>query len=207
MNARSATASWSTNSIEVDEATYPILIEERSVAEDSMGFGRWNGAPAVKGSYRSLTGDMTVYFCGDGGTFPAKGVLGGKPGAGCGTWKRHRNGKLERLPDFHTEHGRADARRCITAPAPVAAMAIRASAIRPRVLADVNRRWLSVAAARKVFGVAVTNPAPNGVDYVLDETGTARLRKTQTPKTQSEQARIARRKRDTSKAEETGTIE
>ena len=70
------------DSIEVDEATYPILIEERSVAEDSMGFGRWNGAPAVKGSYRSLTGDMTVYFFGDGGTFPAKGVLGRQAGRG-----------------------------------------------------------------------------------------------------------------------------
>ncbi len=88
------------DSIEVDEAAYPILIEERSIAPDSMGFGRWNGAPAVKGSYRSLTGDMTVYFFGDGGTFPAKGVLGGMPGAGCGTWKRYRNGKLERQPDF-----------------------------------------------------------------------------------------------------------
>ncbi len=41
------------DSIEIDEATYPILIEERSVAQDSMGFGEWNGAPAVKGSYRS----------------------------------------------------------------------------------------------------------------------------------------------------------
>src|SRR6185436_11282445 len=48
-----------------------------------------------------------------------------------------------------------------------------------RVLADVNRRWLSVAIARKTFGVAVTK-APNGIDYVLDETGTARLRKTKT---------------------------
>jgi N-methylhydantoinase B len=163
------------DSIEVDEATYPILIEERSVAEDSMGFGEFNGAPATQGSYRSLTGDMTVYYCGDGGTFAPKGVLGGKPGAGCGTWKRHRNGKLERLPDFHTETvdqreavhyrscaggGYGDPRRRDPA----------------RVLADVNRRWLSVAAARKTFGVAVAK-APNGIDYVLDELGTTRLRK------------------------------
>lgn len=163
------------DSIEVDEATYPILIEERSVAEDSMGFGEFNGAPATQGSYRSLTGDMTVYYCGDGGTFAPKGVLGGKSGAGCGTWKRHRNGKLERLPDFHTETvdqreavhyrscaggGYGDPRRREPA----------------RVLADVNRRWLSVAAARKTFSVAVAK-APNGIDYVLDEIGTARLRK------------------------------
>ena len=57
----------------------------------------------TQGSYRSLTGDLTVYYCGDGGTFAPKGVLGGKAGGHCGTWKRHRSGKLERLPDFHTE--------------------------------------------------------------------------------------------------------
>jgi len=162
------------DSIEVDEATYPILIEERSVAEDSMGFGRWNGAPAVKGSYRSLTGDMTVYFFGDGGTFPAKGVLGGKPGIGCGTWKRTRGGKLERQPDFDhvtvTEKEAVHYRSC--AGGGYGDPRRRDPA---RVLADVNRSWLSLATARKVFGVAVT-AAPNGVDYVLDQSGTARLR-------------------------------
>ena len=35
------------DSIEVDEAMYPILIEERRIATDSMGFGQWNGAPAT----------------------------------------------------------------------------------------------------------------------------------------------------------------
>ena len=55
-----------------------------------------------------------------------------------------------------------------------------------RVLADVNRRWLSVAMARKVFGVAV-KPAVNGVDFVLDEGGTAKLRA-------KDAARPARRK-------------
>jgi N-methylhydantoinase B/oxoprolinase/acetone carboxylase alpha subunit len=163
------------DSIEVDEATYPVLIEERRVAADTMGFGEFNGAPATQGSYRSLTGDMTVYYCGDGGTFAPQGVLGGKAGAGCGTWKRHRNGKLERLPDFHTETvtekeaihyrscgggGYGNPRRRDP----------------ERVLSDVNRRWLSVEAARKVFGVAVV-PGANGVDFVIDESETRRLRR------------------------------
>jgi N-methylhydantoinase B len=162
------------DSIEVDEATYPILIEERSVATDSMGFGHWNGAPAVKGSYRSLTGDMTVYFFGDGGTFPAKGVLGGKAGAGCGTWKRHKNGKLERQPDFdHCTAGEKEAVHYRSSAGGGYGDPRRREPA--RVLADVNRRWLSVEAARKAFGVAVKS-APNGVDYVLDEAGTARLR-------------------------------
>jgi N-methylhydantoinase B len=162
------------DSIEVDEAAYPILIEERSIAPDSMGFGRWNGAPAVKGSYRSLTGDMTVYFFGDGGTFPAKGVLGGKAGAGCGTWKRHRNGKLERQPDF--DHCTASEKEAVHYRSCAGGGYGDPRARDPqRVLADVNRRWLSTAAAREVFGVAV-RLGPNGVDHLLDEEGTRRLR-------------------------------
>jgi N-methylhydantoinase B len=162
------------DSIEIDEATYPILIEERSVAQDSMGFGQWNGAPAVKGSYRSLTGDMTVYFFGDGGTFPAKGVLGGMEGLGCGTWKRHRNGKLERQPDFdHCTAGEKEAvhyRSC--AGGGYGSPHDRDPAW---VVADINRGWLSVEKARSVFGVAVTRDK-NGVDHTLDEAATAKLR-------------------------------
>lgn len=162
------------DSIEVDEATYPILIEERSVAPDSMGFGRWNGAPAVKGSYRSLTGDMTVYFFGDGGTFAPKGVLGGKSGAGCGTWKRHADGHLERQPDFDnctaSENEAVHYRSC--AGGGYGEPLRRDPA---RVVADVNRRWLSVGNATEIFGVAVTLGA-NGVDYALDEAATQKLR-------------------------------
>ncbi|GAB2175620.1 hydantoinase B/oxoprolinase family protein [Dongia sp. agr-C8] len=162
------------DSIEIDEATYPILIEERSVAQDSMGFGEWNGAPAVKGSYRSLTGDMTVYFFGDGGTFPPKGVLGGLPGSGCGTWKRHRNGKLERQPDFdHCTAGEKEAvhyRSCAGG-----GYGVPRDRAPERVVADINRGWLSVDKARAVFAVSVTRAA-NGVDYELDAAGTAKLR-------------------------------
>ncbi len=76
-------------------------------------------------------------------------MLGGQAGAGCGTWKRSRSGKVERLPDFYSGSAQREARRCITAPAPAAAMAIRAGAIPARVVEDVNRNWLSVAAARE----------------------------------------------------------
>jgi len=66
------------------------------------------------------------------------------------------------------------------------------------VLTDVNRRWLSVGAARKAFGVAVAK-APNGIDYVLDEIGTARLRKAkgkvQTKKVGRKTTAVAGRKR------------
>lgn len=163
-----------TDSVEVDEAMYPVLIEERRVAADTMGFGRWNGAPATRGSYRSLCGDVQLFYCGDGGTFPAKGVLGGQAGAPSGTWKRTRNGELVRLPDFHQEH------------------VLDGEAIRfmscagggygdPRardpelVVRDINRQWLSPDKAREIYGVAAELDA-SGLTYVLDRDATAALR-------------------------------
>ena len=162
------------DSIEVDEGMYPILVEERRVVPDSMGAGRWNGAAAVGGSYRSLSGDMVVAYVGDGGTFPAKGVLGGGAGANCGSWKRHADGRIERLPDFHQE-----------TIGPQEAMHYRSCAgggygdpwLRDpeRVACDVNRQWLSVEQARTVYGVAVTTLA-NGIDHTVDWDGTRALR-------------------------------
>jgi len=162
------------DSIEVDEAMYPVLIEERRIAEDSMGYGQWNGAPAIKGSYRSLSGDMVVAYCGDGGTFPARGVLGGRAGATCGSWKKHANGEVERLPDFHQETFRHDEsvlfRSCAGG-----GYGDPRRRDPERVVLDVNRQWLTPDAARSVFGVAVTR-AENGVDYIVDRAATAALR-------------------------------
>ncbi|TPL54037.1 hydantoinase B/oxoprolinase family protein [Mesorhizobium sp. B2-4-6] len=165
-----------TDSIEVDEATYPILVEERRIRQDSMGFGQWNGAPAVQGAYRSLTGDMTLYVCGDGGTFPAKGVLGGLPGANGGTWRRGRNAEVERLPDFY--NGAFTDGEAILYRSCAGGGYGRPDRRDPeRVAEDVNRKWLSVATAREVYGVALTL-CDNGIDYQVDTAGTERLRAT-----------------------------
>ena len=78
-------------SIEIDEAQYPILMEERRIACDTMGAGRWNGAPATEGAYRSLAGPVSVFYCSDGDMNPAQGVLGG--GAGAPSLNRKRGGQ------------------------------------------------------------------------------------------------------------------
>jgi N-methylhydantoinase B len=166
-----------TDSVEVDEATYPILIEERRISQDSMGHGRWNGAPAVEGAYRSITGPMTLYVCGDGGTFPAKGVLGGMAGANGGSWKRSADGTVERLPDFFSGTlGEGEAVRYRS----VAGGGYGAPAMRDpaRVAEDVNRKWLSPRVASEVYGVALTL-GENGIDYAVDLEGTERLRRSQ----------------------------
>lgn len=164
-----------TDSVEVDEATYPILVEERRIAEDSMGCGQWNGAPAVKGSYRSLTGEMMLYVCGDGGTFPAGGVLGGRAGAHCGTWRRDRAGTVERLADFYSGPI-ADGDAVLYRSAAGGGYGDALKRDPQRVAEDVNRKWLSAASAREIYGVAL-DLHENGVDHRVDVAGTERLRR------------------------------
>ena len=163
------------DSVEVNEAMYPIVFGERRIAIDTLGPGQWCGAPATAGTYRSLDGDILVYYCGDGGTFPAGGVLGGGAGATSGTWKRSATNGLERLPDFHNEVFTTDQevvyRSC--AGGGYGDPRDREAAL---VCTDVNRSWVSRENAAAIFGVAVTL-ASNGIDYVVDAVRTAELRR------------------------------
>jgi N-methylhydantoinase B len=162
------------DSIEVDEAMYPILVNGRAIARDTMGAGRWNGAPATEGSYESLSGDMTVAYCSDGDVNPARGVLGGRAGEPVLNRKLSRNGHVETLPAFHIEVCKPGERMLFRSCAgggygdPVARDP-------DRVARDVNRRWLSVERAAEVYRVALAL-APNGIDYVVDAERTAALR-------------------------------
>jgi N-methylhydantoinase B len=163
------------DSVEVNEAMYPIVFGERRIATDTAGPGQWCGAPATGGTYRSLDGDILVYYCGDGGTFPAAGVLGGKAGATCGTWKRDDSGAMTRLPDFHNE--------TFTSAEEVVYRSCAGGGYgNPRdrdaelVCLDVNRRWISRESARNIFGVAIALAA-NGIDYEVDMNQTAELRR------------------------------
>jgi N-methylhydantoinase B len=162
------------DSVEVNEAMYPIIFDERRISIDSAGPGQWCGAPATQGTYRSLSGDILVYYCGDGGTFPAGGVLGGAPGATCGTWKRRPAGADRRLPDFHSEtfsqHEEVVYRSCAGG-----GYGNPKDRDPDLVCLDVNRRWISLERARQVFGVVLTL-GTNRVDYAVDRSATAVLR-------------------------------
>lgn len=162
------------DSVEVDEAMYPVLVHGRNLAIDTMGAGRWNGAPATEGSYESLSGDLTVAYCCDGDINAPKGVLGGREGAPTQNRKMSRNGLAEVLPQFHIEVCRPGERMLFRS---CGGGGYQDPMTRDphRVAKDVNRRWLSVERAREIHGVALTT-APNGIDYRLDEAGTMTLR-------------------------------
>ena len=162
------------DSVEINESMFPIIVEARRISKDTLGHGEWDGAPGVEGVFRAVADDVTAVYMSDGEVNPPKGVLGGHDSAPAGNWLRGANGEVERLPAFHTVvckpgealiylntggGGYGDPRRREPA----------------RVLASVNRGWLSKERAETVYGLALTL-AENGVDYIVDEASTAALR-------------------------------
>jgi N-methylhydantoinase B len=162
------------DSIEVDESMYPVLIEDRHIGKDTFGNGRWNGAPATEGAYYSMSGEMTVAYCADGDTNAAKGVLGGHAAVPSANWVRSINGRMEQQPSFHIA-------RLQQGEAMVYRSCAGGGYGRPeqrdpdRVAKDVNRQWLSPDRAESIYRVKLAL-ADNGVDYAVDEAGTAALR-------------------------------
>jgi N-methylhydantoinase B len=154
------------DSIEIDEGMYPILVEERRAAIDSLGSGRWDGAPAMNGVYRPTHGEMSVIYCSDGDHTSARGVLGGRNAMPSINRKRRADGSWMTLPSFHTEI-------CM----PSEAIGFRSGGgggygdplqrDPERVAASVNRGWLSRERAEQIYKVALTM-APNGYEVVVD---------------------------------------
>ena len=90
------------DSIEIDESLYPILVEARHVARDTLGCGEWDGAPGIALVYRPLDDPVSLIFVSDGDYFPAKGLRGGRAAAPATTWKRHANKERESCPRVTT---------------------------------------------------------------------------------------------------------
>ncbi len=160
--------------VEIDEMTYPILIEERKIANNALGMGEWNGAPAMQGVYRPLSQAMTVAYCSDGDVNPPRGVVGGLEGTRAIDAKRLPDGSEIPLPAFHMETLNAGER--------IVFRTVSGGGYGPardrdpaRVARDADRGWIDADVARNVYGVVLAH-ASNGVDHIVDEEATARLR-------------------------------
>jgi N-methylhydantoinase B len=161
------------DSVEIDEGMYPMLIERRRIAEDSIGPGQWDGAPGVMGVYRPLEGSMLAIWGSDGDIGAPRGVAGGGAAQPSFNGKRGRDRKERRLPAFHEETCRSDE-----------AIVFRSCGgggygdprrrDPARVAAAVNRGWLSARRAAQVYGVVVRRDRRG--DWVVDAAAT-RLRR------------------------------
>ena len=142
------------DSIEIDEGMYPFIVETRKVAVDSLGPGRWNGAPGMTGTFWPLADEMLVIYCSDGCVNPPKGVLGGSAGGAARNMKRLKNGETVDLPGFHEE---------LVQPGEAIIFVNNGgggygdpATREPTLVArDVNRGWLSLERAQVVYRVAL----------------------------------------------------
>ena len=162
------------DSVEVDEAMYPIIVEGRWLEKDTLGPGEFDGAPGVKLIYRPIADDMTVIYASDGEVNTARGVLGGHDAGPAMNFKRLADGTLMRLPAFHQELVKpGEAIVCQAAPGGGYGRPFERE---PQRVADtVNRGWLSPERTEKIYGVALRRAA-NGIEYEVDPPRTEVLR-------------------------------
>ncbi|MBL8582041.1 MAG: hydantoinase B/oxoprolinase family protein [Rhizobiaceae bacterium] len=160
--------------IEIDEMTYPLLVEERKVAPDSLGMGEWNGAPAMQGRYRSLSGEVSLSYCSDGDINAPRGVFGGRGGSRALNATIGTDGVQHALPGFYMGTVKPEDKvvfRTVSGGGYGDPMKRDAA----RVARDADRGWIARETARDVYGVSL-KLGPNGLDHLVDEDETAKLR-------------------------------
>lgn len=143
------------DSIELDEIKHPLDIRYQRLVVDSGGAGRFRGAPGSEVMYGTKVNRMTVVVPSDGQHNPPRGVRGGQGGAAARTYKLHRDGRREQMPNVcqlelepgefvigvdNGGGGYGDPLERDTA----------------RVLADVLDGWVSRVAAFDIYGVVLT---------------------------------------------------
>jgi N-methylhydantoinase B len=167
--------SWAFNAsnipVEAQEANQPLIVERFELIRDSGGAGRFRGGCGVRRDMRFLADDGQLTNLCERQRFAAWGLLGGQPGAvgrtvinpGPGEQPVHGKESLEFAYDDVISFQQPGAggygdplERDIS-----------------RVLDDVLDDYVSVEAAREIYGVVIAGSA---ADLTVDEAATARLR-------------------------------
>lgn len=146
------------DSVEISELSYPIHYREMRLCQDTMGAGRTRGAPGLEMSFGPSEHPMTVVFAADGQRNPARGVRGGAPGNVGRMDLIDEQGAMTQMPNvgqFVLKKGQW-LRGLDTAGGGYGDPLTRDPA---RVREDVLERYVSVAHAFEVYGVAFTGSA------------------------------------------------
>lgn len=162
------------DSVEVDESMYPIIIERRGIMRDSQGYGEYEGAPGMGGVFFPLDHDMTIIYAADGTTHPPRGVLGGGAAKPSYSKRVGGNGEETILPAFSEEIIQAGSKIAFTA-CGGGGYGNPLQRDPERVVASVNRGWLSPEMAGQVYYVVLSETAEPGI-FALNAAETATLR-------------------------------
>jgi N-methylhydantoinase A len=162
------------DSIELDEIKYPLRIKLQRLATDSGGAGRRRGAPSAEVVYGAKGGPMTVIIPSDGHHYPPQGVRKGRAGAAARTFLIGADGRVEQQPNVCTIELQTD-QRIWAIDCGGGGYGDPLQREPERVLEDVLEKWVSVEAARDVYGV-IFRETSEGDGLALDVDGTTRLR-------------------------------
>ncbi len=142
------------DSIELDEIKHPLDIRYQRLVIDSGGAGKFRGAPGSEVMYGTKGNRMTVVVPSDGQHNPPQGVRGGHAGAAARTFKLHRDGTREQMPNvcqIELEPGEF----VIGIDNGGGGYGDPLERDVARVLADVREGWVSHRAAREIYGVVL----------------------------------------------------
>ena len=173
------------DSIELDEIKHPLDIRYQRLVPDTGGAGRFRGAPGSVVMYGTKVRPMTVVVPSDGQHNPPRGVRGGGNGAAARTYKVHRDGRWEQMPNvaiIDIEPGEY----VIGFDNGGGGYGDPLERDVERVREDVIERWVTRKAAEEIYGVIFTGHEEEetlAVDLAATAARRGRLRKmgTRTP--------------------------
>ena len=141
--------------IELDEIKHPLDIRYQRLVPDTGGAGRFRGAPGSVVMYGTKARRMTVVVPSDGQHNPPRGVRGGRNGAAARSYKAHRDGHWEQMPNvaiIDIEPGEY----VIGFDNGGGGYGSALERDVERVREDVLERWVTRKAAEEVYGVVFT---------------------------------------------------
>ena len=155
-----ATIDWgdlvTVQSSEVIETRMPLLVASSRLAPDSGGAGTTRGGLSMQRALRVLAPDARYSLLSDGAVVPAFGVLGGLSGVPVGSWI-DRGGEVEEFdtPGKIAGHPLAEGDIVMVRSAGGGGYGDPLDREAERVAQDVREGYVSAAAARELYGVAL----------------------------------------------------
>lgn len=161
------------DSVEVDEQKYPIIVDSIELVPDSGGAGEFRGAGTFRVQYGPRFAPISVAVMCEARYNVPKGVRGG--GAGLGSHVAVLDSSEERTLGSFTQFELSPHERLVGNEAGGGGFGAPYDREASAVLQDVVDGWVSVAAARSVYGVAFSGSL-QGRDLTVDLKATGLLR-------------------------------
>ncbi|WP_419553414.1 hydantoinase B/oxoprolinase family protein [Candidatus Poriferisodalis sp.] len=164
------------DSIEVDEAKYPLIITQSQIRPDSEGAGRTRGAPGNLCEYGPLLDEMRVHYQMEGIVHPARGVRGGDGPTVCSAAVVGPAGGVTERPEAVAAVDLQPGERILSRSAGGGGYGSPLERDPDLVLTDVRERYVTLGRARDAYGVVITGDPDRFETLEVDRAATSELR-------------------------------